>query len=105
MEELSPREVEVLSHVAQGETDKTIGQALGIAEQTTKNHMAAILAKMGANNRAHAAVMWTRQKSVKYLEEQIAAWRDREAQGDARAQYYIDAFRSVKAVLFEVYSP
>ena len=54
---LSPREREVLRHVAAGRSNKEIAAALAIAERTVKFHVTAILNKLGAENRAQAAVL------------------------------------------------
>jgi two-component system, NarL family, response regulator DegU len=54
------RETEVLIYVANGNTNKQIGAALQISEQTIKNHVSAILRKLNANDRAHAVVMAVR---------------------------------------------
>jgi DNA-binding CsgD family transcriptional regulator len=54
---LTKREMEVLRHVAGGNTHSEIGKALNISEQTVKNHMSLIMRKLGANNKAHAVVL------------------------------------------------
>ena len=54
---ITDREMEVLTLVACGYGNKQIASAFGISEQTIKNHMAAILRKMGACDRTHAVVM------------------------------------------------
>src|SRR6185503_13115261 len=54
VEELTPRERDVLSLVAEGLPNKAIAQALGISDQTVKFHVAAIIAKLGASNRTDA---------------------------------------------------
>jgi len=53
---LSPREMEVLTYVSQGLSNKEIGSTLGISEQTVKNHINAIFNKIGVNDRTHAAL-------------------------------------------------
>ncbi len=54
---LTQREIQILSHIANGSTNKQIAHELGISEQTIKNHVSAILRKLNANDRAHAAAM------------------------------------------------
>ena len=54
---LSPREIQVLQEIARGRSNKEIGNHLGISEQTVKNHISAILHKLGANDRTHAAIL------------------------------------------------
>ena len=51
---LSPREEEVLQRISQGETNPAIAAALWIAPNTVHTHVARILAKLEARNRAHA---------------------------------------------------
>ena len=54
---LTSRETQILSYVANGNTNKQIASALQISEQTIKNHISAILRKLNANDRAHAVVV------------------------------------------------
>lgn len=54
---LSPRELEVLSLVADGKPNKQIGHSLNISEPTIKNHLTSILRKLNANDRTHAVVL------------------------------------------------
>lgn len=54
---LSPREREILSHIAQGASNKEIARALGIAETTVKIHVQHILRKLNLNSRVQAAVV------------------------------------------------
>ena len=58
---LSPREMEILKHVAEGNANKQIALILKISEQTIKNHMTSILQKLDANDRTHAVVLALRQ--------------------------------------------
>lgn len=51
---LSPRQREVLSLIAQGYSNKEIARILDAALPTIKNHVANILEKMGTNNRVAA---------------------------------------------------
>lgn len=50
---LSPREVEVVRLVAEGLTNKAIGQLLSLSALTIKNHLARIGRKLDAGDRAH----------------------------------------------------
>ncbi len=52
---LTPREREVLRLLAQGRTNRQIGQCLGISPGTAKNHVEHILAKLGVSDRTQAA--------------------------------------------------
>jgi DNA-binding NarL/FixJ family response regulator len=59
VEPLTPRETEVLQLLAEGLTNRRIGERLAISEHTAKFHVNAILGKLGARSRgeaiAHAA--------------------------------------------------
>jgi DNA-binding NarL/FixJ family response regulator len=55
-EPLTPRELEVLQLLAQGLSNKAIGDRLGISEHTAKFHVNAILGKLGAQGRTDAVV-------------------------------------------------
>jgi DNA-binding CsgD family transcriptional regulator len=54
---LTNREMQVLSHIAEGNSNKQIAYIIGIREQTIKNHVTAILGKLNANDRAHAVFL------------------------------------------------
>jgi DNA-binding NarL/FixJ family response regulator len=54
---LSPVEVRVLQLIAEGNSNKEIGAQLSLTEDAVKGHVRGILAKLGANDRAHAAVI------------------------------------------------
>lgn len=55
-EELTPRESDVLRHLAVGASNRTIANALGVSDETVKTHVANLLAKLQVENRAQAAV-------------------------------------------------
>ena len=63
-EALTERELEVLKLLATGKTNKEIGAQLNIAENTVKNHLKNILAKLHLENRVQAAAMAVRQGLV-----------------------------------------
>ena len=54
---LSPREIDVLRLIATGNSNKLIADHLSISEATAKTHVANILSKLGANDRAHAVTI------------------------------------------------
>jgi NarL family two-component system response regulator YdfI len=60
MQRLTPREVEVLSALAEGHGNKGIAARLGISEHTVKTHLAAIFEKLGASNRTEAVMAGAR---------------------------------------------
>ncbi len=53
---LSAREMEILTCITSGQSNKEIAKALGISRQTVKNHMTSILRKLAVNDRTQAAV-------------------------------------------------
>jgi two-component system, NarL family, nitrate/nitrite response regulator NarL len=60
VEELTPRELEVLRLLAEGLPNKTIAQRLDISEHTVKFHVNAVLGKLGVGSRTEAVVRATR---------------------------------------------
>lgn len=53
---LTPTEHRILVHVAEGLTNRQIGETMSLAEKTVKNYVSAVLAKMGMERRTQAAV-------------------------------------------------
>ena len=60
VEDLTPRELEVLGLLAEGLPNKAIARRLGISEHTVKFHVNAVLGKLGAQSRTEAVVRATR---------------------------------------------
>jgi len=56
---LSPREREILAHIARGASNKETARELGIAEATVKIHVQHILRKLNLSSRVQAAVYLT----------------------------------------------
>ncbi len=52
---LTPREQEILEHVAAGHRNREIAGALDVSEQTVKNHLGSVLHKLGVRDRRSAA--------------------------------------------------
>ena len=55
IEQLTPREHDVLALVADGLGNREIGRALEISEHTVKFHLASIFGKLGVSSRTEAA--------------------------------------------------
>lgn len=58
---LSKRELEVLRHVAEGNSNQRVGERLGLREDTIKAHMKTILQKLNARDRTHAVTIALRR--------------------------------------------
>ena len=61
---LTPQEERILELVAQGQTNRDIGQALHLAEKTVKNYVSTILSKLEVARRAEAAAYLARHTST-----------------------------------------
>ena len=59
--ELTPRELEILCLLAEGQSNKLIARNLGISDGTVKLHVKAILRKLDVHSRVEAAVMAVEQ--------------------------------------------
>jgi DNA-binding NarL/FixJ family response regulator len=68
VDDLTPRETDVLRHLALGRSNREIAAALDIGDETVKTHVANLLAKLGVENRAQATVQALRRGLVS-LEE------------------------------------
>lgn len=54
---LTGRETQILTLVAEGNSNKEIARILEISQQTIKNHVSSILRKLNVNDRAHAVAL------------------------------------------------
>ncbi len=72
---LTPKEVQILTHIAEGNSNKRIANILGISEQTIKNHVSAILRKLNANDRAHAVFIAIRNGLISIQLDQTGSQR------------------------------
>jgi DNA-binding NarL/FixJ family response regulator len=68
---LSDREMEVLSCVVRGMSNKEIAGLLGISHQTVKNHVTSILRKFGVEDRTQAVVYALKRGWVKLQDTDI----------------------------------
>jgi two-component system nitrate/nitrite response regulator NarL len=65
---LSPREREILAHLAGGASNKEIARELAVAESTVKIHVQHILRKLGLTSRVQAAV-WASENGLSLRRE------------------------------------
>lgn len=55
--ELTPKETRILGLLAEGLSNKEISQAMSIAGSTVKNHVSALMRKLGAQSRMQAVLI------------------------------------------------
>ena len=60
-EDLTPREIEVLKHIADGNRNRDIAEKLFITEETVKVHIKHIMEKLGASDRTQAVAIGVRR--------------------------------------------
>lgn len=61
---LTPREIEILTAIGEGMSNKEAARALGISAHTVKFHLEAVFAKLGAANRADAVAKGLRRRLI-----------------------------------------
>ena len=69
IEDLTPREREVLTLAAKGLTNRAIGQSLGISDRTVQGHLANIYAKLHVSSRTEAVTKALQLGLITLLEE------------------------------------
>jgi two-component system, NarL family, response regulator DevR len=60
LDELTPQEITLLGLVAEGLTNRQIGERMFLAEKTVKNYVSTMLGKLGLERRTQAAVLAAR---------------------------------------------
>jgi DNA-binding NarL/FixJ family response regulator len=66
--DLSDREVAVLTLIAEGNSNRDVGAALGIQEETVKSHVKIILGKLNARDRTHAVTTAMRRGIIPLMQ-------------------------------------
>ena len=64
---LTAQEMQVLARIAEGETNREIGEGLHLSEKTVRNYVSAILNKLSLASRAQAAAYAARHRIEDYL--------------------------------------
>jgi DNA-binding NarL/FixJ family response regulator len=67
-DKLSQREMEIVTYVARGMSNRAIGDSLGLSENTVRNHLRSILEKLGLDNRVQVATLALEQGLLRRLE-------------------------------------
>jgi DNA-binding NarL/FixJ family response regulator len=65
-EDLTQREIEVLSQVAAGRRNREIGEKLFISEETVKVHIRHIMEKLSARDRTQAVAIAVRRGIIRF---------------------------------------
>ena len=63
---LTPREFEILRHLAEGQSNKEIARDLGITDGTVKLHVRSILRKLQVRSRVEAAVLAVEERILQH---------------------------------------
>ncbi len=58
--QLSPQERKVVAYLAEGLTNKEIGDRLGLTEKTVKNYLSTVFSKLNISRRAQAATLFAK---------------------------------------------
>lgn len=66
---LTSKETEILDYMAEGYLNKQIADALGVSEQTIKNHVTSILRKLNVNARTQAVVLAIKKGLISITKE------------------------------------
>ncbi len=74
--ELTDQERRVLAHIAEGESNRQIAEAMELAEKTVRNYVSSILAKLSLASRAQAAAFAIRNRLT-----ELGAPRPRDTNG------------------------
>jgi DNA-binding NarL/FixJ family response regulator len=65
--DLTAQEMQILAHLAEGETNREIAVAMQLSEKTVRNYVSIILSKLGLASRAQAAAYAARNRIEGYL--------------------------------------
>jgi DNA-binding NarL/FixJ family response regulator len=60
---MTPRQIDVLTHLCRGRSNKAIARDLGMSDNTVRTHLAVIFKELGARSRTEVAFL-ARQKGL-----------------------------------------
>jgi two-component system, NarL family, nitrate/nitrite response regulator NarL len=66
---LTRREIQIVSAIVEGSSNKDIGQQFSLSQQTVKNHLSHIFDKLGVSNRLELALYAVHHKLIERLDE------------------------------------
>jgi DNA-binding NarL/FixJ family response regulator len=90
---LTPRETEILGHIASGKANGQIANELHLSRSTVKRHLEHILPKLGVSDRTQAAV-----KAVEYIPSELQSAYNIPAGGAGKTIAIVDAFDNPNAL-------
>ncbi len=64
LQQLTPRELEIFTHICAGMANKEVARTLSLSEGTVKNHVSNILSKLGVRDRTQAVVKFGAMKKA-----------------------------------------
>ena len=64
---LNAQEMQILARVAEGETNREIGEGMHLSEKTVRNYVSLLLSKLDLNSRAQAAAYAARNRIEDYV--------------------------------------
>ena len=83
---VTERERQVISSIADGESSKQTGAALGISDRTAEHHASAAMEKLGARNRAHMVAIALRNGLIASLVAVVATANDYDGSRNYRSK-------------------
>jgi DNA-binding CsgD family transcriptional regulator len=60
----APRELEIVSLISEGKSDKEIAACLGVSTRTVRTHLERLFARHGLHSRTAALTLWMRTRAV-----------------------------------------
>jgi two-component system nitrate/nitrite response regulator NarL len=68
---LTKRELQIVTAIVEGSSNKDIGQQFGLSQQTVKNHLSHIFDKLGVSNRLELALYAVHHRLLDRLDEEV----------------------------------